>query len=124
MKDLKDYVDEKVVLKQLKEEEFEKSFYTVKFSVNVDEILNRRLKHVASELDVPRAELVRDLITFVLADLEAHLGLDHLDLDSPYGQAIYSGIESIPLRSADDKVFMSVTKDQFKTMIAEGRGEK
>ncbi len=121
---VKDYVGEKMVLKELKEQEIEKSFYTVKFSVNIDEVLNRRLKFVADELAVTRAELTRDLVTMALVEVEKQLNLNPHDFDSNYANHLYGDLEYVSVADDNGKVFMNLPKADFIKMVKESQGEK
>lgn len=118
---IKDYVGEKMALKELKEQELDKSFYNVKFSVNVDEVLNRRLKSVSAELSVTRAELVRDLVEMALGEVEEQLGLNPHDFDSDYANKLYEGMDKVPLSDLNGNVILSVPKADFIDMVKRGR---
>lgn len=121
--EFEEYVNEKLALKQMRENETDKSFNTIKFSINVDEITNRRLKYVCDELEVSRAELSRDFIKMALLDVEHQLGLDAWDFDTEYANKLYEGLEDVPLVDDYGKVLMSLPKADFIKKIRESRGE-
>lgn len=121
--EFKEYVDEKLALKQMKEQEMDRSFNTIKFSINVDEVTNRRLKYVADQLEVTRAEFCRDIIKMALLDVERQLGLDAFNFDSEYANKLYEGLEEVPLADDYGKLLMSLPKADFIKMIRESRGE-
>lgn len=89
--DFKQYVEEVRLAKEI--EEATSDF--VKFSINVDDNINRRLKYVASELEITRAELTRDLIERSLYHLEIALELDPLDFDKPYANSLYAHLDHV-----------------------------
>lgn len=89
--DFNKYVEEVRLAKEI--EEATSDF--VKFSINVDDNINRRLKYVASELEITRAELTRDLIERSLYHLEIALGLDPLNFDEPYANSLYAHLDHV-----------------------------
>ncbi|GKW46901.1 hypothetical protein [Planococcus sp. NCCP-2050] len=89
--DFKKYVEEIKLAKEIEEETSD----FVKFSINVDDNVNRRLKYVAGELEITRAELTRDLIERSLYQLETALELDPLDFDKPYANTLYAHLDYV-----------------------------
>ncbi|MEC1746785.1 hypothetical protein [Schinkia azotoformans] len=124
MEKIKEYVEELMLIKEFKEQELDKSYYTVKYSINIDEVTNRRLQYVANELGITRAEFSRDLIDMALAEVEKQLNLDAYDFETAYSKAIYGDMEHVPVPDSSGKTFMSIPRADFIRMVKESRGNK
>ncbi|MCH4827518.1 hypothetical protein ACQKDD_15475 [Planococcus kocurii] len=109
--DFKKYVEEVRLTKEI--EEATSDF--VKFSINVDDNINRRLKYVAGELEITRAELTRDLIEQSLYHLEIALGLDPLDFDKPYANSLYAHLDHVTVSG------IKLAKEDFIQAIKSAR---
>lgn len=109
--DFNKYVDEVRLSKEI--DEATSDF--VKFSINVDDNINRRLKYVASELEITRAELTRDLIERSLYHLEIALGLDPLDFEKPYANSLYAHLDHVTVSG------IKLPKEDFVQAIKSAR---
>lgn len=105
------YVEEVRLSKEIEENKSD----LVKFSINVDDNVNRRLKYVAGELEITRAELTRDLIQMSLDQLERALGLDPLDFEKPYANMLYAHLDTISVSG------LKFPKEDFIQAIKDSR---
>lgn len=93
-------------------------FETVKISLNIDDNLDRRIRYIATELELKRSEFMRDLMTLALSEFEEHLGLDSHDFDKPYANYVYAGMDEFKIGP------ITITKDQFIEMIKSTRNKE
>ena len=121
--DMKEFVKEKLILKEIKEIEGSARF-NVKLSINIDEVMNRRFTYVAQELGMKRAELFRELALEALAAVEKELGLDPFDPDSSYAQRLYEGLDEINIYLSDSPPIPISREKYFELLRSAKAGDQ
>ncbi|ODA14959.1 hypothetical protein A5N86_17225 [Geobacillus thermoleovorans] len=121
--DVKEFVKEKLILKEIKESEGNARF-NVKLSINIDEVMNRRFTYVAQQLGMKRAELFRELALEALAAVEKELGLDPYDLDSSYAQLLYEGLDEINVYDVNGRPIPLSREQYFEVLRGRKEGDQ